>query len=82
MNGEVRDREKAMLGLKREDSPVIGGMQVSHNYFRPHEGLGGKTPAEAAGIRIEGPNPMLTVIQNASKKHEPTLDGELGESLS
>lgn len=66
-NGEWRDREKVMRGLKREDSPILGGMQVFHNYFRPHEGLGGKTPAEAAGIKIEGENPMLTVIQNATK---------------
>ncbi|MDV3294007.1 MAG: DDE-type integrase/transposase/recombinase [Nitrososphaerales archaeon] len=82
MNGEWRDREKVMRGLKREDSPVIGGMQVFHNYFRPHEGLGGKTPAEAAGIKIEGENPMLTVIQNASRKREPTLDGGFDEPLS
>ena len=81
-NGEWRDREKVMRGLKREDSPVISGMQVFHNYFRPHEGLGGKTPAEAAGIKIEGENPMLTVIQNASKRHEPRLDNPNGEPLS
>jgi transposase-like protein len=66
-NGEWRDREKVMRGLKRMDSPVLAGMQINHNFFRPHEGLEGKTPAEAAGIRIEGPNPMLTVIQNAAK---------------
>jgi transposase-like protein len=67
-NGEWRDREKVMRGLKREDSPVIAGMQIHHNYFRPHEGLGGRTPAEAAGIRIEGTNPMITVIQNAKRE--------------
>jgi hypothetical protein len=40
---------------------------VYHNYFRQHEGLAGKTPAEMAGIRIEGKNKRMTVIQNASK---------------
>ncbi|HEY7506346.1 MAG TPA: hypothetical protein VH621_01945 [Nitrososphaera sp.] len=39
-----------------------------HNYFRPHEGLNGLTPAEAANIKIEGANKWITVIQNASKK--------------
>lgn len=29
--------------------------------------LSGKTPAEAAGIEIEGENPWLTVIQNGKK---------------
>jgi transposase-like protein/DNA-directed RNA polymerase subunit M/transcription elongation factor TFIIS len=65
-NGEVRDREKVMRGLKRTDTPVLKGYQIFHNYFRPHEGLEGKTPAEACGIRIEGKNKWITVIQNAS----------------
>lgn len=55
-NREWRDREKVMRSLKREDSPVIGGTQIFHNHFRPHMGLDGKTPAEAAGIKIEGEN--------------------------
>jgi transposase-like protein len=66
-NGEVGDREKVIRGLKKDDSPVIDGIQVFHNYFRPHEGLDGKTPAEAAGIKIEGENPWITVIQNAKR---------------
>jgi len=66
-NGETRDREKVMRGLKKEDSPVIAGMQIFHNFIRPHMGLGGRTPADAAGIKVEGQNPWLTLIQNASK---------------
>lgn len=65
--GEVRDGEKVMRGLKRDDSPVLRGYQIYHNFFRPHMGLKGKTPAEAAGIKIEGENPWVTVIQNAKK---------------
>jgi hypothetical protein len=30
--------------------------------------LEGKTPAEAAGIEINGENKWLTIIQNASRK--------------
>jgi transposase-like protein len=69
-NGEVRDREKVMRGLKRDDSPVLRGYQIYHNFFRPHMGLKGKTPAEAAGIKIDGENPWVTVIQNASMRRE------------
>jgi putative transposase len=65
-NGEVRDREKVMRGLKNPDSPIVAGMKIYHNYMRPHEGLKGKSPAEAAGITIEGSNKWLTVIQNAA----------------
>jgi putative transposase len=64
-NGEVRDREKVMRGLKKKDTPILIGYQIVHNYVRPHEGLNGKTPAEACGIKIEGNNKWITLIQNA-----------------
>jgi hypothetical protein len=38
-----------------------------HNYVRPAWGLNGRTTAEAAGIKVEGENRWLTLIQNASK---------------
>lgn len=66
MNGEIRDREKVMRGLKKTDTAILKGYQLYHNYFREHEGLEGKTPAEAANIKIEGTNKWITVIQNAS----------------
>jgi len=65
MNGEVRDREKVMRGLKKPDTPILTGYQIFHNYIRPHEALGGKTPAELAGICIEGSNKWITLIENA-----------------
>jgi hypothetical protein len=67
-NGEIRDREKTMRGLKINETPILTGYQLFHNYIRPHEGLDGKTPSEACGITIEGKNKWLTLIQNASKK--------------
>jgi hypothetical protein len=66
MNGEVRDREKVMRGLKKSDTPILTGYQIFHNYIRVHEGLEGKTPGEACGITIEGKNKWKTLIQNAS----------------
>jgi putative transposase len=39
-----------------------------HNYIRPHMGLDDQTPAEKRGIKIEGNNKWITLIQNASKK--------------
>lgn len=73
MNGEVRDREEVMRGLKSPDTPILKGYQIFHNFIRTHEGLNGKTPSEAAGIAIEGENKWLTVIQRAS--YHPTLNG-------
>jgi len=67
LNGQVRDREKTMRGLKRKDTPILTGYQIFHIYLRPHIGLNGKTPAEVCGIKIEGENKWLTLIQNAEK---------------
>ncbi len=70
-SGEFRDIEKTKRGVKKKDSVVISGYQLFHNYFRPHSSLGGKTPAELAGIRIEGEDKLKTLIQNAQKKIVP-----------
>lgn len=67
-NGEVRDREKVMRGLKRKDTTILKGYQVFHNYIRPHEALNGQTPADLCGIKIEGKNKWITLIQNASER--------------
>jgi len=55
-----------MRGLKIEDTPILKGYQIYHNYIREHEGLDGKTPSEAYGITIKGKNKWKTLIQNAS----------------
>jgi len=68
LNGEIRDREKVMRGMKKPDTPIISGYQIYHNYLRPHEALEGKTPAQACGIEIEGQDRWMTLIQNAARK--------------
>ncbi|MGI0026791.1 MAG: IS6 family transposase [Nitrosopumilaceae archaeon] len=68
LNGEFRDREKIMRGIKKDDSVMFDGYQMYHNYLRSHMGLDGKTPAEACGIKIEGDNKWLTLIQNSVKQ--------------
>jgi putative transposase len=68
MNGEIRDRERTMRGLKTTETPILKGMQIFHNYIRGHESLGGATPAEACGLKIEGSDKWKTLIQNASSK--------------
>jgi hypothetical protein len=52
----------------------LNGYQISHNYVRLHMGLDRKTPAEAAGITVEGENRWLTIIQNA--KHDSRVNTE------
>ena len=66
-NGEIRDREKVMRG-QEEDTPIIGGYKIFHNYIRPHMALENQTPADKCGIKIKGDNKWITLIQNAVKK--------------
>jgi len=73
-NGEVRDREKVMRGLKTKETPIISGYQLFHNYIRQHQALEGKTPSEACGITIEGKNKWIMLIQNASKEKRVKLN--------
>jgi len=39
-------------GLESEDSETLDGQRVYYNHIRPHQGLNGKTPAEAAGLEL------------------------------
>jgi hypothetical protein len=51
-----------MRGLKKKDTPVLKGMQVYHNFIKPHERLEGKTPVEACGIVVNGENKWMALI--------------------
>ncbi len=68
LNGTVRDREKVMRGMKTKETAqkITEAMRIHYNYIREHSKLG-KTPAEACGIKIDGKDKWLTLIQNASK---------------
>jgi transposase InsO family protein len=46
LNGELRDREKMTRNIKNPNTPILAGMQIYHNYTRPHMALDGQTPAE------------------------------------
>ena len=67
LNGEIRDREKVMRGIKTKDTVTLTGYQLYHNYIRPHQALKGQTPSDMCGIIVKGDNKWLTLIQNASK---------------
>lgn len=64
----TEDREEVVRGVKKKESSLLTGLQIYHNYVRPHMGLKGKTPAELAGIEVKGQDNWLTIIQNASRK--------------
>lgn len=63
-HGTLKDRTKVMRGLKTKETAqlILDGWLVHYNYFRGHEGLDGKTPAEKANIRLPFRN-WLDVVQ-------------------
>jgi len=50
--GILKSRTKVMRGLKTPETAlvILDGWLVYYNFFRPHESLGDKTPAEKAGL--------------------------------
>lgn len=54
MNGTIRDRESVMRGMHSDQSAqsLMEGNRLYYNFLRPHRALGGKTPAQAAGIEL------------------------------
>ena len=63
----LRHREKVVRGLKKDDLAILVGLRLYRNHVRPHHDLNGKTPSEAAGIRIEGGNKWKIMIQATAK---------------
>ncbi len=51
-HGTLKDRTKVMRGLKDMESAIqfTEGYLIFYNFFRPHEALRGKTPADVAKV--------------------------------
>ena len=65
LNGTLGELLHGARGLQNTDSTLVRAAILHYNFVRPHQRLGGKTPAAAAGIAIRGDG-WLTLIQNAA----------------
>ena len=54
LQGTFRDRDKTLRGMKHRESgqKYLDGLVLNYNYFRPHQALNGKRPAERAGAEL------------------------------
>ncbi len=54
LQGTFRDRDKTLRGLdsRATGQAYIDGLVLHYNYFRPHQSLEDKRPAEAAGAEL------------------------------
>jgi transposase-like protein len=73
MHGTVKDRTRVMRGLKSFESTksLLEGFTIHYNYVRPHQSLGGKTPAQAA--RTQAPCTWKGLIEEATKREAQLL---------
>jgi len=73
LHGTLKDRTRCMRGLKSYDSTklLLEGWNVYYNCIRPHQSLGGKTPAQAARMNI--PNTWKGLIDEATKREAMLL---------
>jgi putative transposase len=62
LHGTLKDRTRSMRGLKSFESTklLLEGYSVHYNCIRPHQSLGGKTPAQAARMQI--PHTCIALI--------------------
>ena len=65
-NGTVRDHLGSIRRFGKTESAHVTSYAVHYNFVRPHMGLGGATPANAAGITVGGAVTWRTLIQNAA----------------
>ena len=72
-----------MRGLKSLPTAqaLLDGWLIHYNFFRPHEGLDNRTPAEAAEVKYPFKD-WLEVVQSQEAGATPmvgTLDSEIGD---
>jgi hypothetical protein len=66
-----------MRWLKSEDAAILTEIQLFHNYIKPHQALGGRTPAQAAGMEVQGNDKWKTLIQNAAQSRNRLLTSSI-----
>jgi len=65
-----RTKVKVMRAVKNKDTAILDGQRIYYNHIRPHQGLNGKTPAQAAGLELDlGVNKWESLIKKAQATH-------------
>lgn len=76
-NGKIKDRIKSIRsGFKSfEGAEAFMNLRdIIYNFVNPHQGLGGKTPAEMAEINLKlGRNKLLKLIKRKVKMRQHSL---------
>ena len=73
LNGTVRDRIKPMRGFDNEASAelITSAFRNYYNFIKPHNSIGGLTPATMAGIGVEDSTNKWAELLKRSFQHHP-----------
>ena len=66
LNGEPAGPLCRLRRHNKEDPAIFCIAIIHHNFIKPHGGMGGRTPAQATGLSLQGADKWLTLIQNAA----------------
>jgi transposase-like protein len=77
LNGTLRERVKVQRGWKSMKTQLAEGARIQYNFVKPHAALDGQTPAQVAGIGIEGENKWMELLTKGLKLSQSRLNNEL-----
>ena len=66
LNGEIKACIRRARGFRADFPGLVRLHLIYHNFVHKHGGLNGRTPAEASGVYVAGPDILSTLIQNAA----------------
>lgn len=72
---ELRERVKVQRGWKSMKTPLAEGQMLQYNFVKPHAALQGQTPADAAGVGVEGKDKWMSLLKGAIT--QSGTDGEI-----
>lgn len=78
LHGTIKERTKVMRGMDNDESAqrMMDANRIYYNFLRPHQALGGKTPAEKAGIDLKLEGNKWTELIRRAKKNPEVINGE------
>ncbi|MCL4436690.1 MAG: hypothetical protein M1387_08260 [Thaumarchaeota archaeon] len=65
MNGTLRERVKVQRGWKKMSTPLAEGQRIQYNFVKPHMALEGQTPADVAGIGVNGKDKWAELLKKS-----------------
>jgi len=64
----VDSRQFGLQVVHERALSLAEGQRIHYNFVKPHQALEGQTPAERAGVGIQGENKWLNLLKNTVRR--------------